>query len=340
VAREKAAMGPIRCATTRKRSVLGTMNEFALHVGLMREAEPAMTEHAMSMKLGRVLVTVPTLGYQQPAELTAQTLQDPKESPRRPGATTRREPPMNSSARIYELRITLRDTRPPIWRRLRVQSDATLFEFHSILQLVMGWMDDHLHQFMAKNKVYGAVDLELPERENEKKVLLSQVLRKPKDSLVYEYDFGDGWEHAVVLEQVLEAVPGGKYPYVVTGKRACPPEDCGGTGGYGHLLAVLADPKHPEHAEMVEWVAARSIQRHSMWARSTAGSTAAGPRRRRPTPRAARRRGHARRGSTWGRRAAGADGRRCKLEGPYGLGLHGVVDGPCRAILVGFTEVA
>lgn len=161
---------------------------------------------------------------------------------------------MKSSASIYELKITLRDTRPPIWRRLRVRSDVTLFKFHSILQFVMGWMDGHLHQFMARNKVYGAVDLELPERENEKKVLLSQVLRKPKDSLVYEYDFGDGWEHAVVLEQVLEAAPGGKYPYVLAGKRACPPEDCGGTGGYGRLLAVLADPKHPEHAEMVEWV--------------------------------------------------------------------------------------
>ena len=158
---------------------------------------------------------------------------------------------MKTSASIYELKITLRGTRPPIWRRLRVKSDVTLFKFHSILQFVMGWMDGHMHQFIAKNKVYGRVDLELPERENEKKVLLGQVLRKPKDSLVYEYDFGDGWEHAVVLEQVLEAAPGGKYPYVVAGKRACPPEDCGGTGGYEHLLEVLADPKH---AEMVEWV--------------------------------------------------------------------------------------
>jgi len=137
---------------------------------------------------------------------------------------------------------------------LRVRSDVTLFKLHSILQSVMGWMDGHLHQFIAKDKVYGRVDLELPVRENEKKVLLSQVLSKPKDSLVYDYDFGDGWEHLVVLEQALEAAPGGKYPYVVAGKRACPPEDCGGTGGYAYLLEVLADPKHPEHAEMVEWV--------------------------------------------------------------------------------------
>jgi hypothetical protein len=91
-------------------------------------------------------------------------------------------------------------------------------------------------------------------RENEKKMLLSQVLRRPKDSLVYEYDFGDGWEHSVVLERVFEAEAGGKYPNVVAGKRACPPEDCGGPGGYAEMLEVLADEKHPEHEERVEWV--------------------------------------------------------------------------------------
>lgn len=161
---------------------------------------------------------------------------------------------MKSPAGVYELKVTLRDTSPPIWRRIRVRNDVTLFKLHSVLQYVMGWMDGHMHQFVAGAKAYGRVDPEFPECENEKKVLLSQVLLKPKDSLVYEYDFGDGWEHAVVLEQVLGAEPGGKYPYVVEGKRACPPEDCGGTGGYEHLLKVLADPRHPEHAEMMEWV--------------------------------------------------------------------------------------
>ena len=253
IARERAAMGEIRCATTRSRSVLGTMNEFAFNLELLREAEPALTEHELSMSLGRVLVTVPPI-VQHPAELTVQILQDPQNLPRLPGGTTRREPPVKTSAPIYELKITLRDTRPPIWRRLQVKSDVTLFKFHSILQSVMGWMDGHMHQFRAKHKVYGRVDPELPETENEKKVQLGQVLRKPKDSLVYDYDFGDGWEHLVVLEQVLEAAPGGKYPYVVAGKRACPPEDCGGTGGYGLLLEVLADSKHPEHAALVEWV--------------------------------------------------------------------------------------
>ncbi len=161
---------------------------------------------------------------------------------------------MKSPARIYELKVTLRDTRPPIWRRIRVRSDVALSKLHTILQFAMGWMDGHMHQFVAQAKVYGKVDPEFPECENERKVLLSQVLRKPKDGFVYEYDFGDGWEHTVVLEQVLDAELGAKYPYVVDGKRACPPEDCGGTGGYEHLLEVLDDPRHPEHADMAEWV--------------------------------------------------------------------------------------
>ncbi|MCC6349613.1 MAG: plasmid pRiA4b ORF-3 family protein [Candidatus Eisenbacteria bacterium] len=161
---------------------------------------------------------------------------------------------MKRPASIFGLKVTLRDTRPPIWRRIRIRSDVTLFKLHSVLQYVMGWMDGHMHQFVMGETRYGKVDREFPECENEKKVMLSQVLRSPNDSLVYEYDFGDGWEHSVVLEQVMEAEPGGKYPYVVEGKRACPPEDCGGIGGYEHLLKVLADPRHPEHVDMVEWV--------------------------------------------------------------------------------------
>ena len=251
---ELRAMAEVTFDRTASRSVLGTMNEFVLHLGPMRDAEPTITEHAMSMKLGRVLVTIPSHGYQHPAEFTAQSLRSTTARPRPLGTTTQKESSMKSASSICELKITLRDSRPPIWRRLRVRNDVTLFKLHSILQYVMGWMDGHMHQFVAKGAVYGRIDPEFPESENEKKVSLGQVLRKPKDSLVYEYDFGDGWEHTVVLEQVLEAAPGGKYPYVVDGKRACPPEDCGGTGGYSRLLHVLADTKHPEHGDMVEWV--------------------------------------------------------------------------------------
>jgi hypothetical protein len=215
----------------------------------------AMAEIVFDKTASRsMLGTIPGHDDQHPGGITAQRLGSSHAGSRSLAAPTKRKAPMKSPASIYELKVTLRDTRPPIWRRIRVRSDVTLFKLHTILQFVMGWMDGHMHQFVAKTKVYGRPDPEFPESENEKKVLLGQVLRKPKDGLVYEYDFGDGWEHAVVLEQVLEVEPGGKYPYVVDGRRACPPEDCGGTGGYEHLLEVLEDAGHPEHAEMVEWV--------------------------------------------------------------------------------------
>jgi hypothetical protein len=163
--------------------------------------------------------------------------------------------PVKAPAQVYEVKVTLLHTKPPIWRRFRVRSDVALSRFHFILQRIMGWTDCHLHQFVAKGRYYGVPDPEFsPPRKNERKVLLSQVLRKPKDRLVYEYDFGDGWEHNVVLEKVLEPEAGAKYPYMMAGKRACPPEDCGGVFGYYHLLEVLADPRHPEHEELADWV--------------------------------------------------------------------------------------
>jgi hypothetical protein len=254
IERERQAMAELVFERTASRSVLGTMNEQVFHLSLTRDAQPARTTHALSMDLGRMLVTIPGHDYQHPGEFAAQMLASyqPRSNPVAPSSG--RRVPMKRPANLYELKVTLRDTRPPIWRRIRVRSDVALYELHTILQFVMGWRDGHMHQFVAKSKVFGKVDPEFPESENERNVLLSQVLRKPKDSIVYKYDFGDGWEHSIVLERVLEAEPGGKYPYVVDGKRACPPEDCGGTRGYEHLLNVLSNPRNPEHAEMVEWV--------------------------------------------------------------------------------------
>jgi hypothetical protein len=159
-----------------------------------------------------------------------------------------------TARRIYEIKVTLRGSRPPIWRRLHVPSDVTLFRLHEILQVAMGWYDCHMHLFMRNGIEYGPPDPELNvERISERATRLQDVLRRPKERLLYEYDFGDGWEHDVVLENVLEPQAGVRYPICVTGKRACPPEDCGGIGGFYHYLSALADAKHPDHAEMVEW---------------------------------------------------------------------------------------
>jgi hypothetical protein len=159
-----------------------------------------------------------------------------------------------SDSKTYRLKVTLRGSRPAIWRRLEVDPGVTLARLHDILQVVMGWTDSHLHQFRRGATYYGQPDPEMGmEQENERRVVLRQVLRRPKDRMVYEYDFGDGWEHDVVLEAIGDA--GRKKPptRVLAGKGACPPEDVGGLGGYYRFLEAIQNPKHPEHADMVEW---------------------------------------------------------------------------------------
>jgi hypothetical protein len=118
----------------------------------------------------------------------------------------------------------------------------------------MGWTDSHLHQFQKDGVLYGTSDREFGmTRVSENRTTVEQLLRRPKDRLTYEYDFGDDWVHDVMLEAVLPPGGDGRYPIVEAGRRACPPEDVGGVYGYAHFLEVLADPKHPEHAELMEW---------------------------------------------------------------------------------------
>lgn len=152
----------------------------------------------------------------------------------------------------HQPKVTLRGVRPAVWRRLVVPAAITLDRLHDALQIAMGWTDSHLHRFVAGDTVYGPVD---PESwypmTDEAGVRLDRVLRKAGDRVRYEYDFGDGWEHDIVLE---EAGVGVGRVECLAGRGACPPEDCGGPGGYAELCAILADPAHPEHAERREWL--------------------------------------------------------------------------------------
>lgn len=160
-----------------------------------------------------------------------------------------------SGAAIFRLKVTLRGSKPPIWRRFLVPSDITLKRLHDSLQAVMGWTDSHLHQFEARGVCYGTSDRDSGvSRVSESRKTVGQVLRHPKDRMTYEYDFGDGWLHDVVLEEVLPSGQGGPYPVVEAGRRACPPEDVGGIYGYLAFLQAIADPNHPEHSDMIDWV--------------------------------------------------------------------------------------
>lgn len=155
-------------------------------------------------------------------------------------------------SKTYRLKVTLRGSRPSIWRRVEVDAEVTLAQLHDILQIVMGWTNSHLHQFRCGSTYYGPPDSEM-ECENERRVRLHAVLRRPKDRMIYEYDFGDGWEHDLLLETIGEAGVEKAPVRVLAGKGACPPEDVGGIGGYYRFLEAIQDPKDPEHAEMREW---------------------------------------------------------------------------------------
>ena len=155
---------------------------------------------------------------------------------------------------IYQLKITLKGSKPPIWRRLLVPSTITLPELHNVFQVTMGWTDTHLHQFVVGKKCYGEPDPDFEDSLiDEAEVRANQLLKKEKDILMYEYDFGDGWEHKVELEKVLPFEKGIPLPKCLKGKRGCPPEDVGGVWGYQEFLKAFQDPAHPEHDEMREW---------------------------------------------------------------------------------------
>jgi hypothetical protein len=157
---------------------------------------------------------------------------------------------------IYRLKVTLRDVRPPIWRRIEVPGMATLGELHAILQTVMGWHDSHLHEFEIDGVDYGRPDDGWGADEkirDESRVRLNRVAG-PGTKIRYTYDFGDNWRHDVVVEKMSPAEDGVRYPRCLAGKRAIPPEDVGGDYGYAEFCAAMADPGHPEHEHYRQWI--------------------------------------------------------------------------------------
>jgi hypothetical protein len=162
--------------------------------------------------------------------------------------------PLPDPEKIIRLRIELDDVEPKIWRTFEVASNWTFAALHAVIQDVMGWSDSHLHQFTIGKKLIVMDDEEaLEEGENEEEVRLDTYLKRARTKLIYEYDFGDDWSHTIVVEGIGKPEPGVRYPRVLAGARACPPEDSGGPWGYQQLLEVLADPTHKRHKEMLEW---------------------------------------------------------------------------------------
>ena len=178
----------------------------------------------------------------------------------------RRSQPKKSQAgvsTIFQFHIALVGSQPVIWRRIQVH-DCTLDKLHEHIQTSMGWTNSHLHQFKIRGKRYG--DPELLEDDeiddfgdgpciDSTRTLISQILTPgaTRQPINYEYDFGDGWDHEILFEGCTEPEPRKKYPLCLEGERACPPEDVGGLGGYEEFLAAIADPRHAQHAETLQW---------------------------------------------------------------------------------------
>ena len=163
----------------------------------------------------------------------------------------------NQSNQIYQIKVTLDDTHPPIWRRIQVPSHTTLLKLHDILQIVMGWEDYHLHMFTIEGSMYGdPADDEYGDlgTVDEARFKLNQVIYREGQRLSYEYDFGDSWDHTLLVEKILASQEGVRYPICLKGKRACPPEDVGGVWGYENFLEAIRDPDHDEHEEYLTWV--------------------------------------------------------------------------------------
>ena len=175
------------------------------------------------------------------------------------GSTQRR----TKSAEVYEIKMFLADSDPPIWRRLAVRSDMTLAKLHDVIQIVMGWQNCHLHQFIVGDDdnpiYYGRPDSGLgadwgPQTLSDAKVQLCDIVQRRGFRFIYEYDFGDSWIHGLEVVEVKPLEKGARYPACLAGERAGPPDDCGGVWGYDNFLQAIADPKHEDHDDLLEWI--------------------------------------------------------------------------------------
>ncbi|RPH27669.1 plasmid pRiA4b ORF-3 family protein [Buttiauxella warmboldiae] len=156
---------------------------------------------------------------------------------------------MNS---FYQLKIVLQDSNPAIWRRFVVPGFITLDRLHDVIQIVMGWEESHLHEFIFKKQHY-TMQPESPHEQEEGMVRLGELLKRKGNSLTYVYDFGDNWSHEIILEDKNYPEDEIIMPYFcLEGECACPPEDCGGVYGYARVLEAVQDPHHEQHEDMMD----------------------------------------------------------------------------------------
>jgi hypothetical protein len=165
---------------------------------------------------------------------------------------------LKNQDKIYQIKVGLLEIDPLIWRRFLVPSNVTLHRLHLVLQDVMGWQNYHLYRFQIGKDEYGEPD---PDNEfneldfkNSKRTKLGNVIREKNSIFLYEYDFGDGWEHQMLVEDVLDRVPEKQYPLCLAGENSCPHEDSGGPYGYAEMMEIIRNPSHEEYRSTKIWL--------------------------------------------------------------------------------------
>lgn len=170
---------------------------------------------------------------------------------------------------VYQFKIMVEDIRPLIWRRIQVPEAYTFWDLHVAIQDVMGWLDYHLHEFEMVDPSSGLkVNIGIPDEDYPQELLpgwkqkIVEYFSMENPSADYTYDFGDDWAHEIQLEKILPREKDVNYPICIKGKRACPPEDCGGAWGYEDFLKIIKDPNHEEHEQMLRWVGGQFDPEH------------------------------------------------------------------------------
>lgn len=164
-----------------------------------------------------------------------------------------------STAPVYQLKLTLAEVEPPVWRRIRVRGDLSLARLHDVLQRAMGWENSHLHEWIVGGRRYGQPEPDEPhyEVEDERKLTLRSAAPVEGARFGNVYDLGDGWTHEVPVEGIDPPEPELRAAECLAGERACPPEDCGGVPGYEEFLEAIRNPRHPEHRDQLAWIGGR-----------------------------------------------------------------------------------
>ncbi len=157
---------------------------------------------------------------------------------------------------VIQLNVSLDKSDPIIWRRILIPDSITFFDLHHVLQIVMGWKNSHLFEFIVNDYRIGFVDGDNEGYEDMAEadlITVDTLLSREGLQFKYRYDFGDGWEHSIQIEKIIDSEPGKVYPVCIEGKMNCPPENCGGISGFYNMLEILNDKDHPEFEDMHNW---------------------------------------------------------------------------------------